>query len=335
MINITNWLLTRRCNLNCSYCSIIKDYENKPKEYPDINHYNNNEMSVDNIIKTIEKIQLNNPNCFHIFFGGEPLLRNDLFDIIKYCNDHNVEYTIISNSSPQTIGNLDLILSKTFIKSFTTSVDPLIFLNYNNDEYKKSKYGFDNLLKMKNHIKDTVAEVTISNSNIGQVYNTVELLTNNNITSNINFVDIKKNNYYDFSNVLVGDNNIVNNDLLLRKIFTAMFNDNFKIHLGKKYIDKILSILPYNFDCQLEKDFYDLTIDADGSIRLCLRIRGVITPKIMNINNFINEKGKIDSKLLNYIKDDKLKYCRMCGWTGIIMSTMMYHDNKISLVHKG
>ena len=50
-IRIVNWLLTRRCNLNCSYCAITKNYKNKPDEYPDIYYYHKNEMDTETIIK--------------------------------------------------------------------------------------------------------------------------------------------------------------------------------------------------------------------------------------------------------------------------------------------
>jgi MoaA/NifB/PqqE/SkfB family radical SAM enzyme len=341
MINITNWILTRKCNLKCSYCSLIKNYNNKPIEYPDMDYYYKNEMQIDDIIKTIEKIQINNPNCFHIFFGGEPLLRTDIFELIKYCNDNDVQYTIISNSSDDSKYHLEYILSKTYIKSFTSSVDPIILNSYNslydnlkNDEFQKSKNGFMTLLNLKNYIKDLVAEITVTNQNIPYLYNTVKLLSNNNITSNINFIDIKKNDYYDFSNITLRDNNIFVYDIpLLRREIDKIFKDKLKVHFGKDYIENTLIKLPSNFDCEIEKEFYDLTIDSDGSIRLCLRIRGVETPKNINIKNFINKKGELNSNLIKYIKKDKKSYCQKCIWSGIIMSTYMYHDKTLSLVH--
>ena len=35
-IQIANILLTRRCNLRCDYCSIVRDYAKMPFEYPKI-----------------------------------------------------------------------------------------------------------------------------------------------------------------------------------------------------------------------------------------------------------------------------------------------------------
>ena len=77
-IRIVNWLLTRRCNLDCSYCAITKNYKNKPSEYFDITHYYKNEMSTEYVIEGLRRFKEHNSNCFHLFYGGEPLLRTDL-----------------------------------------------------------------------------------------------------------------------------------------------------------------------------------------------------------------------------------------------------------------
>jgi len=94
-IHIVNWLLTRRCNLHCDYCRIIRNYKTKPKEYPDIMYYVKNEIPTDMVLSGLEKLKKHNSQCFHIFYGGEPLLRKDLFEIINYCNNNKIYYTII------------------------------------------------------------------------------------------------------------------------------------------------------------------------------------------------------------------------------------------------
>ena len=98
-IHIVNWLLTRKCNLSCDYCAIVKDYENKPEEYPDIKHYYKNEMSTGYVLSSLDLFRQHNPDAFHIFYGGEPLLRIDLAEIINFCNLNKIHYTIISNNT--------------------------------------------------------------------------------------------------------------------------------------------------------------------------------------------------------------------------------------------
>ena len=104
MIRIANWLLTRRCNLRCEYCAIVQNYENKPEKYPDMRHYYVNEMKTEYVIKGLHKLHIHNPDMFHIFYGGEPLLRKDLYEIINYCNEKKIfnhsseSYTFSSTS---------------------------------------------------------------------------------------------------------------------------------------------------------------------------------------------------------------------------------------------
>ena len=100
MIHIVNWILTRRCNLKCEYCRIIRNYENQPKEYPSIGYYVKNEMSTEVIKRSLLKIKKHNKNCFNIFYGGEPALRKDLGEIINFSNENNIHYTVISNNTP-------------------------------------------------------------------------------------------------------------------------------------------------------------------------------------------------------------------------------------------
>ena len=82
-VHIVSWLLTRRCNLRCSYCRIVRNYKKMPEEYPQTSHYRKNEMSTDDVIHGLKGFKNHNPDAFHILYGGEPLLRTDLPDIVQ------------------------------------------------------------------------------------------------------------------------------------------------------------------------------------------------------------------------------------------------------------
>ena len=166
-IRVANWLLTRRCNLNCSYCAITKDYNNIPKEYPKMKDYIKNEMSTEYIINGLKNLKQHNPDCFNIFYGGECLLRQDLPEIINYCNNENIHYTIITNNSDEVQPLIKNLLNKTeYISGLTSSVDPIIFSeNLSTDIMKKSLSGIKRLSQYKGIINDRVAEITISEDN--------------------------------------------------------------------------------------------------------------------------------------------------------------------------
>jgi MoaA/NifB/PqqE/SkfB family radical SAM enzyme len=324
MVRIVNWILTRRCNLRCSYCGIVRDLENKPEEYPSMLHYYQNEMSTEFILESLNRLQKHNPNCFHIWYGGEPFLRNDLSEIINHCHKIGAHYTIISNNSPaiqERIVSLFEVVGQ--LEGFSSSVDPVYDKKFeNNDIVKKSFYGHMNMTRMfSNNVKDLVAEITVTNDTVKHLWRLVKDLSEANIYSSITFLDISKNPYYDFANVY-NEDDLVHPSEELSKQLDMIFNDGLLVHMGKDLVDQTLSILPSNLDCKLEEGIHNLTVDADGSVRLCLRIRGVNTPK-MDLLDYIMEDGSLSNNLITNIVEDKKNYCEGCNHTCMIMSKLV------------
>jgi len=323
MIRIANWLLTRRCNLRCDYCAIVKNYTNKPPEYPNMSHYYKNEMTTKYILTGLDKLQEHNPEMFHIFYGGEPLLRKDLHEIISHCNKNNIYYTIISNNTEEIRPLIDNLCNKVKgkIQGFTASVDP-IFQNEKEsgeDRVRKSIAGLQNLVYMKQYVNDVVAEITAMKHNYIYLYELLKELTKYGINGDITFIDIAKSQYYDFSN-------ITDESLLVRQ--TAQLADQFEkigkdstlnVHMKDVLLKGMWSTLPSNMDCKIEESLHNISIDADGSIRLCLRIRGTFTPKIVTLNNLFH-KNKVSVISHAAIKRDKKDFCKRCNHTCQLMS---------------
>lgn len=334
-IQIVSWILTRRCNLSCSYCAIVKDYEGKPLEYPNMNTYR--EMSTFYITETLSRIKLHNPNAFHLFYGGEPMLRKDLHHIINFCNEEKINYTIITNNSDEIQPLIEKLLSNVeYIQGITSSIDPMI-LDVNSeketDRYKKCIAGLERLKKYTGVIKDIVAEITVDNQSIDYLYDLVKMLTEMGISSDITTVDIAKNSFYDFSNV-TDESMLVPKSEKVMEIFQRIIDDKLDAHMAETLLPKIWEILPANLDCGIEKNLHNMTIDADGSLRLCLRIRGTITPNL-KAHDSIMANGKLHPMYKSLIWEDKTHYCRGCNWTCMLMSQMISNeeDNVDNLIH--
>ena len=324
MIHIVNWILTRRCNLNCEYCAIVRNYPNMPQEYPRMDHYIKNEMSTEYIIQGLEKFKLHNPDCFNIFYGGEPALRKDLAEIINHCNDNDIHYTIISNNTNEILPLIDKLFDNVdYIQGFTASVDPSFNeeLPYE-DRVIKSAAGLRNLIKLKDRISDVVAEITVMKHNVKHLYDLVKLLTEVGISSDITFVDIAKSPFYDFSNI-TDENLLVEQSSELADVFQRLNDSDLDIHMKDPLLTMIWNILPSKLDCELEKGIHNITVDADGTIRLCLRIRGTHTPKLVNIPNLIDSKGNISFIAEKAIAKDKEVHCLGCNHTCLLMSMYM------------
>ena len=140
VIKIVNFLLTRKCDLSCNYCSITKNYKGKPIEYPNMRHYIKNEITTAQVYQILSLLKNHNPDVFVIFYGGEPTLRDDLDDIINFSNDIKINYTIISNNSSSSRKRLDKLLKNVlYIRGYTASIDPLVISDGDDkDRVKKS-----------------------------------------------------------------------------------------------------------------------------------------------------------------------------------------------------
>lgn len=335
-IRIVNWLLTRRCNLSCEYCAIVRDKQDKPEEYPPISHYLKNEMATERIISGLEKFKEHNPDCFHIFYGGEPLLRNDLYKILYYCNVQDINYTVISNNTSDIQPKISRLLDIVAVRGFTASVDPILtYDEKKNHRVLKTITGFTNLVSLKGRIKDLVAEVTVTNEDIKHLHNLVTVLSVNHINSDITFIDIAKSPYYDFSNITDEKILVQKNKESWTQMNRLIYDDTLDVHMKNELLPEIYNILPSNLDCEIDKNLHNVCIDSDGTVRLCLRIRGIYTPRNIRIDNLLYDNGEINPAVEECISLDKKDFCQKCNHTCYIMSKLIDKKEDLSkdLVH--
>jgi len=324
-IKIANLLLTRKCNLKCSYCRISgnMEYEDRPLSYPDRNHYFTHERDTEYWIKCIDKLYNHNKDIFLILYGGEIFLRDDVDIIVNHCNDIGVNYTIISSCNTAIQPRIEEFFKKVeYVKGFSASIDPGAHNgDASIDAILKSQCGFHMLKSLisRNLVKDPVAEITVSSTNIHYLVDTVERLSYNGITSSITYIEPAKNEWYDFSSV--SDSN-----LLVQKshdtynTIRALVDSNYKIHMKDELLLETYKYLPADMmDCGIDEKLHNITIDSDGRLRLCLRIRSEILSKIDSMD-LLDEEGTINESVFNLYKLDKRSCCEGCIWTCPIMS---------------
>ncbi len=336
MVHIVSWLLTRKCNLKCSYCRIVRNYRDIPEEYPQISLYHKNEMSTEMILKGLDSFKKHNSSSFHILYGGEPLLRKDLPEIVHFCNTNDINYTIITNNSNDVQPMIENLLTKVnYITGLTSSVDPVIFDKAaTGDRVEKSIAGLKRLTEFIGIIKDLVAEITVDNDTLPFLFPLVEKLTELGINSDITFIDIAKSKYYDFSNV-TDKNLLVEKSQYVQEQLKKIIDADLNVHMAEVLLPKIYNDLPSNMDCEIEKNIHNLSIDADGTIRLCLRIRGVDTPRRINLSNLFEKDFSLNPRLKPMLTRDKLHYCRLCNWTCMRMSQIIASNSEMTsdLIH--
>lgn len=94
-------LVTKRCNYRCPGCSSSSpDYTKK---------INSSELTTEKIKNFIKEVSGFKPNIY--FNGGEPTLREDLFDLIKYAKQLRLVTALTTNGSLLNTKNIKLIIN--------------------------------------------------------------------------------------------------------------------------------------------------------------------------------------------------------------------------------
>lgn len=101
------WDSTRKCNLNCIHCGAKNRYEKE---------LNTNEIKdiIDQLVNSGVKILL--------ITGGEPLVRNDFFDVLKYASKKGLHCGFATNGYLINKNNVNII-SKTKTSTVQISID--------------------------------------------------------------------------------------------------------------------------------------------------------------------------------------------------------------------
>ncbi|MFC1514807.1 radical SAM protein [Candidatus Omnitrophota bacterium] len=90
---LVNWSITNKCNRACRYCNIW--------------NCNSRDLSEEQSLSMIDDLYELGTKVIH-FTGGEPLLRSDIGNILKYCHKKNIVTSMNSNGTfvPQKISEL-------------------------------------------------------------------------------------------------------------------------------------------------------------------------------------------------------------------------------------
>ena len=173
------------------------------------------------------------------------------------------------------------------------------------------------------------------NHQVDDLYKLVRMLSDNEISSDITFIDISKSPYYDFSNITDKSLLVWPSAHLADQLGKIHRDKSLDIHMKDILLRKMWGILPSDMDCEIEKNLHNISVDADGTIRLCLRIRGVYTPESTSLKNLIDDDGIILKSAFEAIKKDKKEYCKKCNHTCQIMSKVINDQNMgpAALVH--
>jgi len=147
--------ITSRCNLSCRQCDIWKSDEKKELSSEDI------KKSILSLKKWIGPFLLN-------FAGGEPFLRKDMIDIIRFCTKHRIKTSVTTNGIL-----IDRNLAKQILDSGLTNISiSLDSLNPIVHDYLRNKRGtFEKVYKAIQYLNVTKRELCIVLATVIMEYN--------------------------------------------------------------------------------------------------------------------------------------------------------------------
>jgi AdoMet-dependent heme synthase len=152
------WELTGKCNLNCVHCRASAQKERDPQE-----------LSTDNIKRVIDDI-LSFSKPIIILTGGEPLVREDVFEIAKYGTDKGLRVVLGTNGTLIT-PEIAKRLKSSGIRRVSISLDGASPGAH--DAFRKREGAFDGAMSGIKTLKDADIDfqinTTVTKRNIDEI----------------------------------------------------------------------------------------------------------------------------------------------------------------------
>ncbi|MBI5893648.1 MAG: radical SAM protein, partial [Deltaproteobacteria bacterium] len=162
---LISWNITKRCNLKCRHCYLDAAELSSPK----------GELTSDEALALVDDIASINPNTMLILTGGEPLLRDDVFDIAKYASSKGLMVVLGTNGS-LIDDDTACKISESNIKGIGISIDSLKPLSHDrfrglDGAWEKTVAGIEAL---KRHNIDFQLQITVTKNNYDEIPAVIE-----------------------------------------------------------------------------------------------------------------------------------------------------------------
>lgn len=288
------WALKSNCNMRCRYCYFSKEESNN------LSYDNKNDLDINKILQVIKNFN----KIKRVFIaGGEPLIYNDTFELIKILKEQKCQVVLCTNG---LLLNSKIILQKLIdlkIDAISISLDSYDenYTNFWRQSLKKENVfgnvvtGISKLIKIKDEQR--------SKLKVG-IYS---VLTKNNIShleKTYTFINNLGVDYYVFQPVSLEHNNKyymyslnVNNKSELKEAVIRLKEMNLKCKLpNDKYLEMLIETLDENKtyleQCICKNNLYFIT--PDGLIWNCP------SSKYINTISANFDKSILDVFELNY-----------------------------------
>ncbi|MCK5511261.1 MAG: radical SAM protein [Thermodesulfovibrionia bacterium] len=93
LLKVISWNITKKCNLRCTHCYLPADHTRK--DLPRVP--SSLDLTTQEALGVIDQIARVNPEVMLILSGGEPLLREDVFELAGYASEKGMMVVLGSN----------------------------------------------------------------------------------------------------------------------------------------------------------------------------------------------------------------------------------------------
>lgn len=307
-------MVTRKCNLACRGCGVIA----KQSQH---------ELTTEEWCEAFDIMKAY--GCgFVVIFGGEPTLRDDLPNMVKYLNKIDLPHTIITNSV-RLLKSRDyyhkLIDSSPF--GFSCSLNETSHVKTKYGDQLKSEKGYQLIQKVQKDLPncDLVANMAVTRDNISRLPEIVQWLTDHKIWVIMTFIHLcppRESMYWwyrgpeDESNIKL---KFTKDDISKIQKTAQWFKDNYDsllLHNEKSYFDRwTTTAITQDWHCS---EYVNPNINPDGIIMPCVDIPLV---KPINILDLPGREKEFQKAFY-----DSIKNCRGCNWDHLV-SCHQYLDN--------
>ena len=137
---VVSWNLTYRCNLACEHCYLDAG-PNKVK-LPAFS--DRSELSTEQCCRVIDEIAAFAPECVTILTGGEPLLRRDILEIIRYGVSKGL-WVVVGTNGVKVTETLAQLLQTEGVRGLALSLDALDAERH--DGFRRVKGAWENTVE--------------------------------------------------------------------------------------------------------------------------------------------------------------------------------------------
>jgi radical SAM protein with 4Fe4S-binding SPASM domain len=164
---VISWNLTYRCNLACEHCYL--DAGGKPEVASEA-FADRSELSTEECFRVVDQVAAFAPECVLILTGGEPLLRRDIVEIIRYGAAKHL-WVVVGTNGVKITANLATILKREGARGLSLSLDALDAERH--DRFRRVRGAFRNTVEGAKILAEAelpfIVQTTVARHNVDEL----------------------------------------------------------------------------------------------------------------------------------------------------------------------